>query len=57
VYHAGATVTVVGYKSEEQVRDNAVAGDLSLSEAEVAELTQAFAGASAGEDRYGVKGR
>ena len=55
VFHAGATVTVVGYKSEAQVRDNAAAGDVTLSEAEVAELTQAFQGASASEDRYGVK--
>jgi aryl-alcohol dehydrogenase-like predicted oxidoreductase len=57
VFDAGATVTVVGFKSESQVRDNAAASDVSLSEAEVRELTEAFRGTSASEDRYGVRGR
>jgi aryl-alcohol dehydrogenase-like predicted oxidoreductase len=57
VFAAGATVTVVGFKSESQVRDNAAASDVTLSEAEVRELTQAFQGTSASEDRYGARGK
>ena len=54
VLHAGATVAVVGYKSEAQVKDNTSAGSLELDEAEVKELDLVFQGTSSNEDRYGV---